>query len=355
MADINERVIVDTDQAQTNLKDLKEDTGTADKALDELKETAGKVDQEKVDIPVELTGAKEAAADLGEVDKKARAAGDGAKIGVSGISDMTGPFGDAAGKAGEMGQAIEGAGQMIEGMAGKIGLSEDATKKLMGVIGGVAAGVAIAVAAWDIYNTSQKDAKKGADEVRDALGSVYQKLKEGDAQAAATTFVDTMGDKIENFRKLIGGSVSKADIAGAIFGDPASIANVETAIGDLDGTTRALADVGLKTLKGAWGTAKTAMDENIALETKVQGFFGVVTKAADDTVEAVDRVTTSYGNMSMATPTAAPFGGNASGSGFGGYWPGGAPSQTVNIYPPANTPIAVDQATRRNAQIQGPR
>ena len=357
MADINEKVNVETDAAVENLGDLKKASQDADEWISNVIDRAKKADGEEVSVPVETPGAVQAADELDHVDTSARKAGEGAKVGTSHISDMTGPFGDASGAASTFGQAIEGAGGLVESMAGKMGLSEEATGKLTAGIGIAAVAVGAAAAAWTIYNASQDAAKKGLDETRDALGKVYDKLREGDAQAAAETFIDTMGDKIDKFRTLVG-DVSKADIAGAIFGDPASIANVDAAIGKLDGTARVLATGGLTILEGSWKDAKQAADENIALTDKVKGFFGDTKQVADDAKASIDGVTAAYGGVAAAAAAAtAPVGQTTSdpyATDLNKLF-GAAPANVTNIFPPANTPSAVESATQRWAQVQGPR
>lgn len=361
MADTNERVNVDTDQAITNVDDLSDSLSNADDWFDKTVAKANTLDQQTVDVPVETPGAKEAATDLDQFDQKARAAGEGAKVGVSSISDMAGPFGEASGAASTFGQSIEGVAGLAESMAGKLGLSEDATAKMTAGLGIAAVAIGAAAAAWTIYNASQDAAKKGADEVRTALGSVYDKLREGDAQAAAQTFLDTMGDKVEKFRALVGGSVSKADIAGAMFGDPASIEAVDTAVGKLDGTTRLLAESGVKILKQSWTDAKAAADENIALESKVAGFLGNVQTGADTAATSVDKVTAAYGGLTAASaklPVGASWdviGNPNSTLDFDPAKFAAAGGKVTNIFPPANTPLAVEQAQQTWDRLQGPR
>ena len=357
MADINEKVNVETDGAVENLGDLKKASQDADEWISNVIDRAKKADGEEVTVPVETPGAVQAADELDHVDTSARKAGEGAKVGTSHISDMTGPFGDASGAASTFGQAIEGAGGLVESMAGKMGLSEEATGKLTAGIGIAAVAVGAAAAAWTIWNASNDAAKKGLDETRDALGKVYDKLREGDAQAAAETFVDTMGDKIEKFQKLVGGNISKADIAGALFGDPASIDNVSAAIEHLDGNAKTMATGGLMVLTNSWKDAKAAQDETIALQDKVKGFFGDTKTVADEAKSSIDGVTAAYGGVAAAAAAAtAPVGQTTSdpyATDLSKLF-GPSPVNVTNIYPPANTPNAVDQAALRYAAIQGP-
>lgn len=368
MADINEKVTVETDKAVGNLGDLKKASQDADEWLDNVIDRARKLDDEEVSVPVETPGAVQASEELDKVDTSARKAGDGAKVGVSGISDLTGPLGNASGAAGELGQSMEAVSGIAESMAAKMGLSEEATGKLTAVLGGAATAVAIGAAAWSLYKDEQARVKKGLDETRDALGKVYDKLREGDAQAAAETFVDTMGEKIEGFKGLIG-DVSKADIAGAIFGDTASIDNIKRAIEGLDGTTRVLAEGALVGLQQSWGDAKNALQENIDLTAKVEGFFGTTGAAADLAKKPVENLNQAYLNLAATLLAAAggpvlPPGAswdvqanpastlNFDPAKFAAAANGG---QVVNYFPPANTPLAVDKAVTEQARIQGPR
>jgi hypothetical protein len=360
VADINEKVNVETSGAVDDLGTLEQASKDADTALDKLQDQAKKTDQEQVTVPVETPGAKQAATELDAVDESARKAGTGAQVGTQHVSDLAGAFGPAGGAASTFGQAIEGAGGIVESFAGQLGLSEEAAGKLTAGIGLLAVGVAAAAAAWQVYNQDAEKAKKGLDETRDALGQVYDKLREGDQQAAAQTFVDTMGDKIKKFQDLIGHGVTQADIAGVIFGDPASIDKVEQAVGKLDGTTRVLAENGVKLLQGSWDDAKASMQANIDLESKVAGFFGATETAARDAATAIDGYKRSAdlaaqvpqgstAQTSQMIPTADAlrkmFGPNANIN----------PGQTVyNVFPPANTPLAVEQAGQRYTQINGP-
>lgn len=363
MADINERVVVETDQSVANLGELKSAAEKADEWIDNVIDRARAADKEEITVPVETPGATEAADQLDKVDASARKAGGGAKVGVQDIGDLTGPLGDASGAASTFGQAFGALGPIAEGVAGKLGLSEEHTSKLTGLIGGLGVAVGIGAAAWTYFSAEADKAQKTADEVRDSLGKVYDKLREGDAQAAAQTFVDTMGDKIGTFQKTLG-DVSKQDVAGAIFGDPASIRNVDDAISHMDGTAKLVAEGTLKTLAQSWTDAKTAVDDNTALQDKVVGFFGVQKTKADDTTTAIDKTTAAYQGLSAAAgaATALPIGahwdvtGNPSSTvAFDPAAYAAAHAGVVNIFPPANTPIAVDQAIQRNDQLQGPR
>jgi hypothetical protein len=118
-----------------------------------------------------------------------------------------------------------------------------------------------------------------------------------------------------------------------------------------------VAEGSVKVLKNSWDDAKTAADENIALTDKVAGFFGTVDTKAGDAAAGVDEVTDAYWrnvDAANAVTVADPFESNKVFAN-GDIGPSSTTLTTVNIYPPANTPIAVDQATRRHDQIQGPR
>jgi hypothetical protein len=252
---------------------------------------------------------------------------------------------------------MEAAGGLVQSAAAKMGASDEQLAKLEGAMGLATIAVGLGAAAWTIYKDENEKAKKGLEETRTALGDVYEKLREGDTQAAAQTFVDTMGDKIEKFRTLVGGSVSKADIAGVLFGDPESIARVDEAVGKLDGKTRVMAEGSVKILKTSWDDAKTAADENIALTEKVASFFGAVDTGAKNAKDGVDEVTDAYyRNVAAASAVTAadPFVSNMKFAN-GDIGPSSSTLTTVNIYPPANTPLAVETAGRQFDRIQGPR
>lgn len=357
MAEINEKVVVDTSKAVAELGELQTASKKADTALDELAEQAQAVDREDVSIPVETPGAEQAATELDHVDQKARAMGEGAQVGTQHVSDLAGMFGDAGGQASAFGQAIEGAGGIVESFAGQLGLSEQAAGKLSSAIGLVAVGVAAAAAAWAVYKQDAANAKRGMDETRDALEQVYDKLREGDAMAAAQTFVDTMGDKIEKFRGFLGDQVSKADIAGVIFGDPNSIDRVSTAIDDLDGKSKLLAQGALSELTQAWGDAKDAVQSNIDLQSQVEGFFGALTTGANNAATAAGGVKTAWEQAHDAAVAAHEMENirlyNARQAGTPSTYRPGTESVVVNNYPPANTPLAVEQAQTRWTATQG--
>jgi hypothetical protein len=357
VADINEKVVVDTKQAVENLDDLKSASQKADEWLDRVIEQARNADGEKVDIPVETPGAKQAADDLDAVDTSARRAADGAKVGTQHVSDLAGMFGNAGGAASQFGQAIEGAGGIVESFTGQLGLSEDAAGKLNTAIGGFAIAVAAGAAAWQIWKQDADNAKKGAQELRDALGQVYDKLREGDRQAAAQTFVDTMSDKIKGLQELIGHGVSQADIAGSMFGDPNSIDRVTTAISKMDDSTRYLAQNTVPQLQAAWSNAKAEVDNNIALESRVESFFGGVSNAADGAAGSVDGLTAAFDRLGNRVPAGAQGAYDAAVAkyGAGNVSIGTNPyaMQVTNNYPPANTPLAVEQAQTRFGTTQG--
>ena len=357
MADeIRESIEIDTDTAVGNVDDLKSSLQKADEWIDNVIDKARAADREEVSVPVETPGAVPAAENLDKVDAAARRAGDGAKVGVSAISDLTGPLGDASSKAGEMGQAVEGLGGILESVAGKMGLSQAATKKLSGVIGLAAVAVGIGAAAWTIYSDEQKRAKKGAEEVAKALQDVQDKLAAGDAAAAADSFISGMNDKIDAFRSKFLPGASTVDIAGAMFGDPASIKAVDTAIGELDESARFLAESGVKTLEAAWDSAKTATEEQVAMKSKIEDLFGATAAAADTATGAIDTYVSALGRSVSLTPSANKAYNDAVAKyGAGNVTIGPTPTTThvTNNYPPANTPLAVEQANERWRTTQG--
>ncbi len=351
--DVRAKIDIETSTAESNVDGLEGKVRDLDKAVD----TA---DGQKIDIPVDAPGAQQTAARLDDVDQAARRAGSGAQVGTQHISDMTGPFGDASGAASTFGQSVEGVAGLVEGMAGKLGLSEQATGKLTAGLGVAAVAVAAGAAAWSLYNASQDAAKKGAEEVATALQSVQEKLAAGDAAAAAEAFLSGMSAKIEAFRSKFLPGASTVDIAGAMIGDPQSLANVDAAIGQLDSSTRFLAEGGLKILKGSWDASKQAADDQIALKSKITDLFGSTAAAADTATAAIDKNTAAIQNNAAAVAAATnPTGGlpyeTASGSAANPNQKLGVLTTIINNFPPANTPVAVEQAAYRYAQINGPR
>ena len=345
--DVRASIDITTSTAEANVVGLEGDVRDLDTAID-------KVDGKKVDIPFDAPGAADVATKLDRVDQSARRAGGGAQVGTQHVSDLAGAFGPAGSAASTMGQAVEGAGGIVEGLAGSLGLSESATGKLTATLGIAAVAVGAAAAAWEIYNQSQKNAQKGLDETRSALGKVYDKLKEGDTAAAASTFVETMGGKIEKFQGLFDGKVSMADVAGALFGDPQSIKNVETAIDGLDSSSKMLATSGLAILRNSWDDAKKATDANTALQNTVEGYFQGITDRALIASGAIDDVAAAYGRAAAASGKLPTGGTTPRNAGSVIQSDTLAPSVTnvTNVFQPPITPLAVQAAQQRQAQTQ---
>ena len=364
MAEIRETVTVETADAQSSLDELKSKTGDADKALDTLKDTADNVDKAEVSVPVDAPGAKQAADDLDQVDQKARAAGDGAKVGVSGISDLTGPLGDASGKASELGQAMESAGNIATSAAAQMGATPEQIGKLTGALGGAGTAIAIGAAAWTLYNQKQDEAKKKADELKKSINDVLEATAKGDSAAAADKLIEKFGPLISDIQKLTGLSVP--DIVESLTGETGP------GTGRLDAVNQALLDLGTKgadglrekarDLQGAWKTANSEFQRTQELKSEVTAAFDALNKKADESGDAADDTATRWEGMAnriaAATNSIVPtgYGGNpASTLNFDPAVYLAAGGSVVNLYPPANTPIAVDQAAARQFQIQGPR
>lgn len=358
MADINERVNIDTGDAVKGLGNLETAAGDADKKLDTLKETADKTDSATVDIPVETPGAVDAADQLDKVDDAARRAGDGAKVGTSSISDLAGPLGDSAGKAGEMGAAVEGLGSIIESMGAKAGLSAEQTAKLQGALAAAAVFVAAGTVLWAEYNKTQDEVAAKKQATIDALEATRKALAEGNTDAAAQSFMDTFGDSIAGIAKKTG--IASGDIIKGVLGDQTAF---DTLKGKLDESSSGFLQMGtaMEQLRSEWQATADRFKESTAMkQTVVETFNQMGTAASDFAGSAEDAAMRAEYAWIRMREAANPTGPSSSVPTPFAKTPGGGidytfgQGTTINYFPPANTPLAVEHASAEYVRINGP-
>lgn len=349
MADINERVVVETDQSVANLDDLTKASQTADEWIDNVIDKARAADKEEISVPVDVPGAKQAADDLDHVDESARKAGGGAKVGVADISDMTGPLGDASGAAGTFGQAFEGLGSIVETAGGKMGLSEEAMGKLSTALGAGAVGIGVVAAAWTLYKSRQ-------DEAREATEKMVQVQKD----MADSNFAKAAEDLVKNnesiFDRATKAGIGTDLLTAALTGSEGAMKKIKD---QLDQNNPVLRDLTIDI-----GHAQDAYDKAAEKTQLMTERTGAVTAALHDVSFQARLAKGDIDSLAQSYADAADVFDHTPKTPDVPQLPPGAigPSSSTltgaviyNIFPPANTPIAVDQAIQRNDQIQGPR
>lgn len=215
--DVRAAIEIETDNAESNVEGLEAKVKDLDKAVDN-------VDGSKVDVPVDAPGAVDAADHLDKVDAAARRAGTGSRVGVQGIADLAGPMGDASSQASTMGQSVEGMASIVEGLAGRMGASEEMIGKLGGALGGIGVAVALGAAAWSIFSKNAEAAAKEAEKMK----TIQESFAKGDFSKAADDLAESYGTLYDRAMKIAG--IPAGDITGAIAGDPDAIERVNTAM-----------------------------------------------------------------------------------------------------------------------------
>lgn len=363
MADINERVNIETKGAVENVDGLKSSLEKADEWIDNVIETARKADGSEISIPIETPGAKEAAAELDAVDTAARNAGGGAQVGLADITDAAGPLGDVAGKAGELGGAFEGMGALVESAGAKMGLSAATAEKLGGTIAGIGLAVAAGTVLWQQYRSEQDKNKKTQEEIKKAFEDTQAALAKGDTAAAADTFLTQFGEGIDDIAKRTG--IAGGTIVNAILGDPTQFDAFKQGVA---GVKVAGIDVGevIGSLRQKWLDSKTAFDSANEMKQTVVEAFNQSGQAARDFADDAENAASAYEFAQIRIRGAAGNGALPPGSALPGYtdladtWRQygaknpGATNVTYNVFPAANTPLAVEHATAEYSRIQGP-
>ena len=356
MADeIRESIEIDTDTAVVNVDDLKSSLEKANEWIDNVIDKARTADKAEVSVPVETPGAVPAAENLDKVDAAARRAGDGARIGVSAISDLTGPLGDASSKAGEMGQAVEGLSGIVEAMAGKMGLSESATAKMTAALGVASVAVAVAAAAWALYKSDQDKAREAAEKMRD----VQEKLADKKYEEAAAALVE-LNTKL--YDRAAAAGISVETLTGALLGHKDAADKVNEALAGTERmfknlpTDAEILNADIDKASVAFQTAGEQLDTFNTRQNAVTTALGGTTQAAEDATTAIDTYISALGRSVPLTPSANKAYNDAVAKyGAGNVSIGPTPTTThvTNNYPPANTPLAVEQANERWRTTQG--
>ena len=185
-------VTADTSSAVTDLDSLKSDADTltdADReiilkakvkdAQDALKSLRGGLDDTS-------KKADDVKADMDQIGSS-----DGPRLAGNHVADLTGPFGDASGAAGDFGGIFDGLSDISESVGSKIGKDLSGVASSLGLAGFAVAGVA---AGWTYFSQKAEEAKKKALEAAEAQREINEALKEGDIKAAADKLVESYGD-----------------------------------------------------------------------------------------------------------------------------------------------------------------
>lgn len=283
MADINEKITIETAGAVGNVDDLTGALTDADKWIDNVIAKAKAADGTTVDIPVDAPGADTTAAALDTVAGAADTVIAKAGPAADELAKLPGPLGDTAGKADDMTSATGSLNDLLGPFAANLGLSGVNVTELATGVGIAGAAVGIATKLWQDYKKRQDEAKKAVED----MIKVQQDFQDGHFEKAAQSLVDKYTDLYD--------AAGKAG-AGADVVTQAMLGNKDA----LDGVQRALIDS-----SGARMFSNLPTDGEAAA-TKLGEVAAAADGAAGKILITNDRVAAAAGVMADLSGAAGP-------------------------------------------------
>lgn len=110
------------------------------------------------------------------------------------VADLTGPLGDASGKASEIAGVFDGLGDITANMAARVGGDAE---KMAGAITGIGFAVTAAAAAWSYFRQRQEAARQRQRELVEGQRELNEAIADGDRTAAAAKFEEMYGDALD--------------------------------------------------------------------------------------------------------------------------------------------------------------
>lgn len=314
--DIKISVEVDTGRSTDSLDDVADSSERAGRALDDLEAKARGTDATvQVDVEVDEAKARRAQEALEDVDRAGRGVGDGVGFGTNALRDLTGPLGDAVGPAGDFGEAFEGLGDIVGGVAGKLGASEETIGKLVGTLGVVGVAVAAGVTAWNLYKSAQEKAKEEAKKLLDVQNKLADRKFEDAAQALLEQYdgmigkLGRLGYSVTDFYDALRGN---DNIVNTLTAQLAEYDRQISAIFDSNGRDstdprivalydekQAIADIvaELTGYQTAWQTAGGDIATNKSKVAELVAAMGGVTDEAGNARDAVADIGTAFDDL----------------------------------------------------------
>jgi predicted transcriptional regulator len=276
---------LDGDEASVQLRaigNLEADLGEAQRLLAELDGKTGTV-------TIEAKNIDKVAGDLDRVQGSTRGISETAQSGIGPLRGFTDELGGAAQQGGVLGNALIDAGEAVEILGAKAGLSQKAVGTLSGVFGVVGLAVTGVITVWSLLNKKQNENTESAKKLLD----IQRQLAEQKWAEAAASFVEEYGDKLRNAAdygigfadsiSYITGEVDRLDVPDNLTGFDAikAVAEIETLRQEFGKSAAELVIVDEITgqLQSQFGETFGAGTEN------TKDFKGAVTDAKDEVSE----------------------------------------------------------------------
>jgi predicted transcriptional regulator len=115
------------------------------------------------------------------------------------IADLTGPLGDVSSQASDLAGVFDGMGDIMEGLAPKLGISAD---QMVGAIGGVGFAITAAATLWGYFSQKSAEAAEQQQKVIEQQRKLNELLDDQKFKAAGEKLVEDYGDAYDAAQQL---------------------------------------------------------------------------------------------------------------------------------------------------------